>query len=324
MQYIHSIIIALPLYAQITVFILSMLGFYIGAECVVEAARDIARRMKLPEVFIGLTIVSICSSLPEMFVAVKSGMDGNSDLIVASIIGSCFVQITFIFGLTVLLSKTIHTGLKEAHRDGNAVLLAIIALLFPLLDGYYSVYEALINILFYAIYVYYSNYAVHKNTIKHSYEAHQYSIIKAVSMLFLGICIIWLSTEFFVNIGVLFGREMGLSESVIGLFAGIGTSIPELVIGLIGIYSGATGISVGSLLGSNITDPLLSAGAGIIASKGAMMDSSLVSIMMPLWFIGTLITVSFLQYYGHITKRMGIFMMLFYVISISIFMLKTQ
>lgn len=131
----------------------------------------------------------------------------------------------------------------------------------------------------------------------------------------LSVLFVWGLSEVLVAAGVSAGERLGASRDVIGLWTGVGTSVPEMAISLVAVVRRSGGMSLGNLIGSNITDPLLSLGLGATAGAGLAVSDFLLWTATPLWFVATLFTVLVLWTTRAISRVSGLVLVSMYAAS---------
>lgn len=302
----------LPTLLQIIILGLTILGLWWGSEKVVWAVKNFARHFNVPELLVGLTIVSIGSSFPEIFINISAGLNGADDIGVGNIAGSCLVQISFIMGICVLIGGPMKEHKKKLKRDAP-LLLGAIALLFVWgLNGRISPGEALISMGIYLAYIIYLFRTADRIEKLNKKKTKSNKILWFLAFLAGGFTI-WFSAEVLVEIGVTAGQRLGIADGIIGMLSGVGTAIPELSISLMALLKKSNGISVGNLLGSNITDPLFSLSIGAIVGGGFMVSDFLLFQAIPLWFMTSTIVMFLFWKYGRITRGPAIGLMTLYI-----------
>jgi len=242
---------------------------------------------------VGLTILAIGTSLPEISVSVMGGIDKLygvdqyiDGIVIGNKIGSFFVQITLILGILGLYQ---HISVSKwiLRREGSMLFISIFAFLLVSIDGVISRLEALSLIILYFLYLILiiksEKKIEHGNFEKVSIEEKGLdeldftpveqikkttSLKKDIGIFSLGLIILLISAEITVIASISLAKEFNLPGNVIGiLIVGIGTSIPELSVDLIALRRKSGGIAVGDILGSNICDILLASGSGAIISS---------------------------------------------------------
>ncbi len=278
------------IFFSILFLILGFLGLYFGAKFVVISLENIADRLNISHIMVGLTILSIGTSLPEIAVSVMGGIDKilgidtNIDgIVIGNKIGSFLTQITLIIGI-LAVSQPIFVSKWELRREGPMLFISILIFLFFSLDGILSQLEALLMIIIYIIYlsfVIWSERRLQKIKIESNYiEKERLDVVsfepvqsprkksstpRDIAIFVLGLIILLIAAELTLISAHDLSREFHIPENVIGiLIVGLGTSLPELVADLTAIRRGSFGIAVGDILGSNICDILLATGSGVI------------------------------------------------------------
>lgn len=276
--------------AAIVAVLASGAGLWVGAEMVIHRARLLARLLRLPELVVGLTVVSVGSSLPEIFLNIAAGRANAPTLGIGSVIGSCFAQITIILGLCVLLggSATVHP--RSLKRDGTILILSILLMMLLGADGLYSRSEGLFTIALYLSYLAYligtgAHDAVPSWSHRKRPPKHRH-ILLTISMLIVGLAIIYLSAEILLKNGVFLGRRFGFPEVLIGMLSGLFAATPELAVSLLALRARSPAISLGNLIGSNITDPLFSLGIGAVIGNYAFDFTPFLPVFL-FWLLGT-------------------------------------
>ena len=326
----------------LTVLIVSTALLILSADFFVVGAKCIARQFGIAEVIIGLTIVSIGTSLPEIMVtgtaAVKANsatatiqdLDTLSDLAIGNIYGSVLVQITLILGIVVLY-KPLEVRPSWLGRDG--LLMVFSVLLFTLLlltGGGLSRIEGAFLSIFYLIYI--SYLVLNRNKIR-SEEGElvdnirgglSWSKAAATIMIIVGLSMAIYASNNLIDSVLRLGSSLNLDEGKMGAIMGtsvsaVGTSLPELTVALLCARK-SQGVAIGALIGSNITDPLLSVGIAamihpLTISSGAMMVTK--AIIMPMTILGV-ITCTLLMWTDFKFNRLeGIMMIIYYLIFLT-------
>ncbi|MBT3477096.1 MAG: calcium/sodium antiporter [Euryarchaeota archaeon] len=318
---------SLLLTAVIACLALGLLIF--SADFFIEGAKGLARRGGLPEVVIGLTIVSIGTSLPEILVTTTAALDVASspqvaDFAIGSILGSVFVQITLIMGIVV-----VKNGLKIREswlkRDGLIMLLAVLLLTFFLLTGYVlERWEAGILVSLYIIYI--GWLLKHRKVIQQEEEENRdevevrgssWSTAAYIIMVIGGLAFAVFAAHHLVEYASMIALELNVPQAIVGTtVSGIGTSLPELTIAIMASKR-SQGVAIGTLIGSNITDPLLSIGLAGLISPLAISPVGfdfIVYILMPFTVLGCGIALLMMRTSYEFKKWEGYTMILIYIL----------
>ncbi len=253
---------------EIVWLLVSLVILYYGAEGLVSGAASLAKRIGISPLVIGLTIVSIGTSMPELVVSVKAAMSGQSAISIGNVLGSNFFNIGIILGMSALIYPL---AVKRQLLKLDVPVMIFAALLFFLmfLDYKISHVEALIFILLLLSYISYLLFISKKNT---TVEEEEEEIKKtkhwALDILFIGVgllALVYGSDLLVVNATLIAGR-LGMSEAMIGLtIVAVGTSMPELATSVVAAIKKRSDIAIGNVVGSNIFNVLLILGvAGLI------------------------------------------------------------
>jgi len=283
---------------EILIMIGGLVGLWMGSNLIVESGKAIAHRLGVSEMLIGLTIVSIGTSLPEIMVSLFSGAKGASDVAIGTMVGSCLAQITLILGVSGLI-HTIKADKKALRIDGSMLLISIVLFWFVLFTGgHMSRLEAVFLILVYIGYLIYTtkhdNLSVQAED-RGEHEPQGYPFGVRLLFLAIGIGILIISADIVLNGAVSIARAYGLSESFVGIMIiGTATCLPELSTAITGALKKAPGIAIGTLIGSNITDPLLSTSVGALFN-GFETDMSLIKFDIPFWFLSSVVALLLLH-----------------------------
>ncbi len=262
---------------QIFILLIALVTLVWSADKFVFGASSLARNLGVSPMIIGLTIVAMGSSAPEMMVAATASMQGNPDTAIGNAIGSNITNIALVLGITALLQPL--TVSSQTIKREIPLILAITALgYWVLIDNHFSFIEGIILMSAFAIYIIALLVITLKKTKGKSsddpliIEAEQ-DVAEAVSIqlslvwLFVGIILLPLSASFLVDSSVFIAKAFGISDLVIGLtIIAIGTSLPELAASIMSIIKKEDDLALGNIIGSNIFNilavlPL----AGIIA-----------------------------------------------------------
>ena len=244
-----------------------------GANCLTEGASAIAQRLRVPEFIIGLTVVAIGTSMPELVISVLSAIRGNSDVAVGNVVGSNLFNTYVILGFCALLSPLALSG-GNIRRDipigmGASLLLLLCAagrVVHPGGSDRISRPEGIVMTMLYILLLVYTvrktsrEEAARRHTaaVPAETETGRPSAAAAAVRVAGGLAALIGGGEIFLKGATELARQWGVSESVIALtlVAG-GTSLPELASSVISIAKGKSGLALGNAIGSNIANILL-------------------------------------------------------------------
>ena len=278
--------------------ILLILGLFIlwkASDMTVDAAKRLAEKYSISPVIVGLTIVSIGTSLPEIFTNIYVGLQIRggvevSGLAIGTTLGSQISQITIILGITAMIGA-LCVDKKSLKRDGTMLIVAILGMSLAGMDGRITPLEGIVLSIVYLAYLTYISitHKIFQNIRKEIKEKKRKEIRASAQLFLISISMVLLvfGGKLVVDNAHAIAMDTGISDAFIGIFIiGLGTSLPELSVGISGMRKKAEGVSLGTLLGSNITDPLLSLGLGAMVA-GFTFDTDLLYLDIPFWFIVT-------------------------------------
>lgn len=235
--------------------VLLISGFFFlvkGADLFVDGSSSVAKIFKIPSVIIGLTIVSIGTSLPEAAVSITSSLQGSYDLSIANVIGSNIFNLLMVVGFSALICPFV-VDKMIMKRDfplciGITVLLAIM-----LRDNTLSRSEAGVLFAIFIAYIIILVMSALKNPLAADEDDKPMPVPKSLVFILLGGAGIILGGTFTVDSAKFFAGAFGMSEMLIGLtVVAVGTSLPELVTSIVAAKKGESEIALGNVVGSCI------------------------------------------------------------------------
>lgn len=248
----------MPLYLAIIALVAGFVLLIYGADWLVEGGSSIARRMRISDLVIGLTIVSFGTSAPELLVNLVASFRGSADIAIGNIVGSNIANTLLILGAAAIVTPLVIER-STVFKEIPFCLLASIALFVmandALIDGY-SLSElgrgdGLLLLAFFVIFMYYT-FGI-KNGNHKKFSKAERPIWWATIMVILGCCGLAAGGELAVRGASSIAYAMGLSEAIVGVtVVAIGTSLPELVTSVSAALKGKPSIAVGNVVGSNI------------------------------------------------------------------------
>ncbi len=242
---------------------------YVGAEGLVSGASGLARRLGVPPLLVGLTVVAYGTSAPEAIVTLQGSLADHGALAVGNILGSNLANLGLILGLALTLRPAPHEPGLTA-RDVPVLVLSTLTLGLILADGYLARWEGLGLLLgggLYSAWMVRDGLRQAATSDPEPSAAHAPSLLQLGLRILLGIVGLVLGGHGLVEGSVGLARLLGLSERIIGLtLVAVGTSLPELATSALAAWRGASAIAVGNVVGSNIFNALFALGlAGSVA-----------------------------------------------------------
>jgi cation:H+ antiporter len=225
-----------------------------GADLLVDLSATMARRLRVSELVIGLTLVGFGTSAPELAVSIGAALNGQGDISVGNIVGSNIFNLGFVLGGCALV-RPIEASPKLVYRDG-AVLFGVTIVLSLFLEDFrlsFSEGLSMLGVLTIYLTFLFRQKEVGVNEKSADVQAQTKSLMKDVGLLVLSLIAVIAGSELLVMGATGIARSFGLSDWLIGVtIIAAGTSAPELVTSMTAVLKGKYGMSAGSLIGSDI------------------------------------------------------------------------
>lgn len=251
--------------------VLIIIGFILlikGADFLVEGSKNIAKKLKISEMVVGLTVVSIGTSMPELFVSVTSALNGSSDIALGNVIGSNLCNLLLILGISSIINPIIFK--KETKSFDIPICIFVTALFIVLcnINNDISFIDGIILAFFFFCFLIYTIILGKKQSalIKETKEdLSKINVFKNIIFIILGIVGLKFGGDFVVDNSIEIAHILNISEKIISLtIVAIGTSLPELITSVTAAIKGSSDIAIGNIIGSNIFNILLIAGTSAI------------------------------------------------------------
>ncbi|KTD26285.1 calcium/sodium antiporter [Legionella israelensis] len=244
--------------------IISLFFLLWSAHHLVIGSSGIAQYYRIPPLFIGLTIVAIGTTAPEIMVSITAAIHGKSDIALGNAIGSNIANIGLIIGIITLI-RPLKTQSRLLQREYPILFIIMLFAYILFIDNYLSRIDGLLLLLGSVILMIYFAYASQKIKKEDPLIAEFKEILSSsrslktnIFSIILGIIILPVSARFLVNSASEIAAWMGISELIIGLtILAIGTSLPELATSAVAAIKHEDDISIGNILGSNMFNILL-------------------------------------------------------------------
>lgn len=251
-------------------------GFYLlikAADILVDGAAGMAKRFKIPKLIIGLTLLALATSAPEMTVSLISALQGSVDMSIGNVIGSNIANIALVLGSAALI-RTISVSRSTLTKGIPLSILAMAVLIFI---GYDTIFQnhnvtfnrltlgdGLILLCFFIVFLYYiygdfKSTQVREEDIEKKERRHYKDSLWFLSLMFFGgLAGIMVGGKLVVDQAVVIAGVLGVSEALIGLtIVAFGTSLPELVTSVVAAFKKENDIAIGNIVGSNVFNVFL-------------------------------------------------------------------
>ena len=272
---------------SILTVILLLVGFVFlikGADLFVEGASDLATKLKIPAIIIGLTIVALGTSAPEAAVSVSSALTGSNAIAISNVIGSNIFNLLLVIGLTAIMYKIDIT--KESLKQDFPILLgcSLLLLLFIFTGSQISRIEGIILLVVLIAYIAFMIYKARTESSSMPVGTTHLTQSRIAIYILIGIIGIVIGGDLVVESAKEIAISLGMSETLVGLtIVSIGTSLPELITSVTAAYNKKTEIAIGNAVGSNLFNILFILGLTNticpITTTGIMLIDAVIMII---------------------------------------------
>lgn len=337
---LKSITDTFPFLAPVLPYILLVIGFLAlvkGADLFVDGSSSIAKRLRIPDLIVGLTIVAMGTSMPELAVSVSAAIGGSSDIAVGNVVGSNILNILIILGLSALILP-LHVDKEMFRRDIPVLLLT--AVLLPAItllsigaarNGHFSYLSRLSGVVLVLLFIGYilltirsalrfrKEQALTGDTPDEGEGLKVFPWWKSILFTVGGALLIVLGGNLSVEGATDIAHQLGISEAVIGLtVVALGTSLPELVTSVIAARKGNSDIALGNVVGSNIFNVLFILGTTVLVLP---INVDFVGFINQLVLLATSIVLAVTAFTGKKLSRIegGIYLLLYVAYACYLF-----
>ncbi len=281
--------------------LLIALGFALlvkGADFLVDGASGVAKRFHIPEIIIGLTIVSIGTSMPELFVSITSAIDGYSDMAIGNVIGSNLCNLLLILGISAAINPIIFKKETKLIEIPICIGTSIVFLILANIGNSISRIDAIILIALFIAFICYTIMMAKKGEDfdeiseeekqRSAEEGKKRKIIVNIIYIIVGIIALKIGGDLVVEHSEKIAKMFNVSDKIIGLtIVAIGTSLPELVTSVTAALKKNSDIAIGNIIGSNIFNVLLIIGAA--AAISPMNYNTSYNLQMGILIVATIV-----------------------------------
>lgn len=270
-------------------FVLLIVGFVLlikGADFFVEGSSGIAKKLRIPSIIIGLTVVAMGTSLPEAAVSVSAGLAGSNSLAISNVLGSNLFNLMVVVGLCAIMSPIV-VQKDVVTRDipisiGAAVLLLVLGFIGMTLGRVDAIVLLVLFIVFIISLVLIALKARKENSVDEEEEEGKIRPIwLCLIFIVCGAAAIIFGGDTVVESATFIATTFGMSETLIGLtIVAVGTSLPELVTSVVAARKNEVELSLGNAIGSNIFNILLILGLAGTISPLAFLTENLIDVII--------------------------------------------
>lgn len=237
---------------DIFLVVVGLLLLFLSGNWLVVGSVQIARYFKISSLIVGLTVVALGTSAPELFVSLKAAYKGSSDISIGNVVGSNIANIGIVLGIVALIFP-IKVSDSGIWRDWLVMLLASVLLIVLSLDLKLEFFEGVALVSGLAIYLVWTIHMSRKHGSKETVNKPTLKLHLAIFYVLIAMVGLYFGAGFMVDGARSIALRLGYSERVIGItVVAFGTSVPELVTSLMAVLKKENEISIGNIIGSNI------------------------------------------------------------------------
>ena len=300
-------------FKSLFLFFLGMIILYYSSEIIINNAIIISNNYNISKLFVGLVILALGTSLPELFVSIVSSIKGNNSVAIGNIVGSNIANIGLVFGFSLLLQPIIFkSNSKDSIFNLSILMISSVLIIFFLRDNYLIRSEGLFLLFICLLYFFILTKYFSKSNLDDDQISK--SSFKAFSILLINFIMLYFGSESFVTGALGIAEIIGLNDLIVGMtIVSLGTSAPEIFTTISAYKRRESNLIIGNIMGSNIINILLVGGVLGLISRVQVYFSNMFyhnSILLFLTLLFIIVIVSL--------KKMGRFLG---IIFISIYLI---
>ncbi len=294
-------------------FVIGGIGMIVGAELLVRGASRLAAAVGVTPLVIGLTVVSLGTSAPEIAISIDASLSGHADMSLGNVVGSNIFNVLLILGVSSLIGPLL-VARRLLWRDVPLMIGFAVLMLLLGLDGTIGRLDGIVLCLCLVAYVWWSIYVSRRDseassdanvdTAAHGKGQTTRSIIVQLVFIMVGLALLVLCADWFVQGAATIALALGISDLVVSLtLVAAGTSLPEVVVSALASYRGERDIAIGNVIGSSIFNILAVLGiSAIVVPSGITVPSAALNFDIPV-MIAAFIACLPIFFTGHLMSR---------------------
>lgn len=314
---------------NVCVLVIGFIALIKGADWFVDGSSALAKNFKVPEVVIGLTIVALGTSAPELAVSISAALQGANEIALSNVVGSNIFNLLCVLGVCAVINAIpVDEGILK--RDvplsiAVTILVLLISCLKTIFSGGFRLktmdeiignigrISGMLLILIFMVYIIYLIFDAKKNMSKKEETKYIWPLWKCILLIIIGLLFVICGGQAVVCSSKELAQSMGMSETLIGLtIVAIGTSLPELVTSIVAARKGETELAVGNVIGSNIFNLLFILGISSVISPIAVNAASVYDLIILV--VVSVITYLFSMKQKAIKRSRGMIMIFIYLV----------
>ena len=305
------------------IFIASIYVLIKASDYFTDSEEKIGLFLKIPAFIVGVTIVAVGTSLPELISSIFAVLNNASEIVVGNVIGSNIANIFLVLGVAAILGKKLKVHYGLIHVDLPILFGATMLFTIAIWDGHFSLIEALLSLALLIVYVMYTittqktDKEIKKELKKRNNFKKPKTLDKKVWLtLILSSIFIFLGAKYTIDSVIQLSKILNIATEIIAISAvALGTSLPELFVSFTAAKKGNPEMAIGNILGSNIFNTLAVMGIPALIGK-LIIPASILTFALPVMIIATL-TYYFTTQDREVTKWEGWMLLILYILFIG-------
>jgi len=307
------------LWIWLAVFVISMIVLVKSSDYFTDTAEEIGIFLGIPPFMVGVTIVAIGTSLPELISSIMAMINNSPDIVVGNVVGSNIANIFLVLGIMAILSKKIILSYDLIGIDVPMLIGSAILLVIALWDGTFSFFETLVFlgglVLYFAYNIASKREIARKESDKEGKRIRDLPF-KTLFILTLSALMIYFGAKYTVESVVELSKILNIGIVIIASTAvAVGTSLPELAVTIMAIKKGTSEMAIGNILGSNVFNTF--GVLGIAGLLGNVTVPPIIKLVGIPFMLAATIMYFFITLDNKITKWEGWLLILFYIMFIG-------
>lgn len=301
---------------EIIFLFISLILLFFGGEIFVKGSSSLAYKLGIAPMVVGLTIVALGTSSPELGVSIKASLIGNNNISIGNVVGSNIFNFLFILGLCSIISP-LKVRYEFIKFDVPVMIFASLLLGLLSYNNQISVLDG--TILFACAILYIFKLIRSNKSDEHQAQVKNESYLKIGLFMVLGLSLLIIGSDLLVDSAISISEHFGISDKIIGLtIVAAGTSLPELVTSIIATIRGEREIAIGNIIGSNILNIFVIIGLSAPFSKaGLIVEPTILRIDMPLMIFTAIIAWPLMRTGHQLGRKEGSLLVGIYLLYIG-------
>ena len=298
---------------DILLFIVSIPILIYSSEFFTDNASKLAKSSGVSEFIIGITVVGIGTSLPEIMVTYYASFTGESGIVLGNIIGSNITNIALILGVAFSIRNTV---ISDSHIVKDSIVHLIVLMLGTIIFLSGNNITRLEGVIMIAVYVSYILYSLKSHKRPEEKTTHDTFVLKRTVYIIVALAGVLIGSKLLVDSAVHIANVLGISSAVIAITViAFGTSLPELVVSVSAAKRGFTMLILGNIVGSNVTNMMLAMGTASIMREVVIEDVHLIQFSLVFMLMLSIILIATMKK-KNLSRIWGVMYLLLYAVFI--------